>query len=422
MSKNPDNGKRILIVNAHSQANAGDFAIMLGQIRLLKKLFPGTRLTVTSRTPRLDRPSMAARGVEVIAPVFRAPSGFRGRWRGWAGTILSLLFPRQALTFLRHLRRADLVFACGGGYFYSTRRVPGFTFWQNYLPIRLAILQKKDIIFFPQSYGPLHSPLSRRLLAGLLASSFVRVVFAREQISLSILKGLLPVTDIRDKMQICPDMAFCYEPEPEFILPAPVFSDLPRPRLALALRDWSFPGQKTSAAKKRERENYLQGVIATCLALHAKYNASFIIFNQVQGPGAEEDDRRITRIVLGRLAAGIASTHLRYVETPIAASPAMILRLLQQVDVLLTSRMHAAIFAFLAGIPAVVIGYQHKSAGVLRSMGLEACSLPIEKTRKETLFPLCATVLQNRGAWQEKIRRAVSEATEAIEEKFAGLF
>ncbi|MFH2107293.1 MAG: polysaccharide pyruvyl transferase family protein [Chrysiogenia bacterium] len=413
---------RILIVNAHSQANAGDQAIVLGQLQLLEKMFPAANVTITSRTPELDRPLLAARGVKVIAPIFNAPTGFSGKWRVLEKVVFSLLFPRQAWIFLCRLRQSDFVMACGGGYFYSTRHLPGLTFWQNYLHIRLAIFFKKKIIFSPQSYGPLENPLSRRLLAGLLASDLIRVVFAREETSLAVLREILPAGIDDHKLQFCPDMAFNFSSELEHFLPTIDLSNLPRPRLALALRDWDFPGQKTRQARRQKRETYLQGVIASCQSLHREYGASFFIYSQAQGPSLAEDDRLISGYVHDRLGACIPCTHLRLVETPVGVSPALIIDMLRQADMLISSRMHAAILAFMAGIPAVMIGYQHKSAGVLRSMGLEACSLPIEKTREETLFPLCATVLQNRGAWQEKIRRAVSEATAAIEEKFAGFF
>lgn len=413
---------RVLIVNVHSRANAGDQAIVLGQLQLLKKICPAAVVTITSRTPELDRPLLAARGVIVIPPVFHSPSGFAEKWAGRWRVLLSLLFPRQALTYLRVLRRADLVMACGGGYFYSSTRVPGFTFWQNYLHLRLAVFFRKKIIFFPQSFGPLDNPLSRRLLAGLLASESVRAVFAREEISLAVLHDILPAGADRRKLQPCPDMAFNFSAEPgRFSAPVDL-SGLPRPRLALALRDWDFPGQKTVPAKRQKRQAYLQAVIDACQALHRKHGASFFIYSQAQGPSSAEDDRRIANDVHQRLRAVIPGTHLRLLETPVGASPSWIIGLLRQADMLITSRMHAAIFAFLAGIPVVLIGYQHKSPGILRSLDLQACALAIEEVRSETLLDLSEDILQNRKQRAEKIERAVSGIRGTIEAKFLAVF
>lgn len=414
---------RILIVNAHSQANAGDFAIAAGQLRLLRRVSPIARLTVTSRTPELDRPLWAAWGVTVISPIFHAPSGFSGGWRCWKKVILSLLFPRQALNFLRHLRQADLVMACGGGYFYSTGPVPGFTFWQNYLHIRLAVLFRKNIIFFPQSYGPLINRLSRRLIGRLFAANHVRAVFARETISLEFITNILPAGTDRGKLHLCPDMAFCYSPGPAPF--SPVFdriSALPRPRLALALRDWNFPRQKSRSARDWKREAYLQAVIATGESLHRTHHASFFIFSQAQGPSRSENDRRTSEYLHDQLRATVPSTHILLCETPVGTSPDTIIQWLQQADMLITSRMHAALFAFLAGIPAVVIGYQHKSLGILQTLGMEDCFISIKEMERESLLPLCETVLRNRKDWVKKVHESVAGVRESIELEFRNLF
>jgi colanic acid/amylovoran biosynthesis protein len=414
-------GPRILIVNGHSRVNAGDHAIVLGQLQLLAKLFPAAHLTVSTRTPRLDRQWLAGRGVTVIPPVFCAPAGSSGTWRPWGKMFLSLVFPAQAWTFLRHLRRADLVMACGGGYFYSTRRFPGFTFWQNFLSLRLAVLFGKEIVCFPQSYGPLSSRSSRRCLGRLLASARVRAVFAREAISLALVGDILPEDADRGKLRACPDMALYYSPGPEEPPPVPGVSGLPRPRVALALRDWDFPAQKSADARQLKRQEYIEGVLAACRALYRNEKASFFLFSQARGPSRVEDDRRFTHMVYRRLLEAIPSSHLLLVETPPEAAPAWIIGLLRQADMLVTSRMHAAIFSFLAGRPAVVIGYQHKSRGILDALGLGSCSLPIEEMRGDALPRLCTVVLNDREQWRGWIARALFGIRETIEAKFLGV-
>jgi colanic acid/amylovoran biosynthesis protein len=256
----------------------------------------------------------------------------------------------------------------------------------------------------------------------LLASDHVRGAFAREAISLAVLSNLLPEAADKNKLQFCPDMAFylSFQNEPSF--PAVDLGAMPRPCLVLALRDWGFPNRKTSAAKKLDRENYLQGVIATCLDLYKKYNASFLIFNQVQGPSLDEDDRLVSDYVHHDLRTAIPSTHLRSIEPVMGVSPSTIIHMLRQADMVVTSRMHSAIFSFLAGTPVVVIGYQHKSLGILQSLKLEDCLLPIEQTCKETLLPLCEKVLKNRDEWRERITRVIPGIRETIEAKFRMFF
>jgi polysaccharide pyruvyl transferase WcaK-like protein len=47
-----------------------------------------------------------------------------------------------------------------------------------------------------------------------------------------------------------------------------------------------------------------------------------------------------------------------------------------QVSVLITSRMHAAIFAMAVGVPSLVVGYEPKVAGVMKLLGLDDWVVP----------------------------------------------
>lgn len=418
----PERVSQVLIVNSHSQANAGDQAIVRAQLQLLKAHFPHARLVITSRTPGSDRPLLAALGTKVIAPLFHSPAGAATAWSAWGRTLLSFLFPLPALVFLRSLMGSGLVCACGGGYFYSNRRLPGFTFWQNYLPLRLAVLFRKKTVFFPQSFGPLDNRCSRRLLAGLLASRHVQAVFARERISLSIVNGILEGSGSTNRARFCPDMAFYCRPEAE---PLPAATDparLPRPRVALALRDWGFPGQKTRAGRRRKREEYIESVLDACQRLHREHGASFYLFSQAQGPSRAEDDRRMCRRIHSRLQAFVPPSHLEVFPTPVGASPAELIDRLRQVDLLVASRMHAAIFAFLAGIPAVLIGYQHKGEGVLGELGLASWLLPIEAVQADALLAACRDILLDLDASRKRVALAVRGSREAIEANFREVF
>jgi colanic acid/amylovoran biosynthesis protein len=403
---------RILIVNAHSTLNAGDWTIVLGQLRLLGELAPDADVAITSRTWRHDRPVWAAAGAAAIPPLFSAPTGSGGRWRPWAATLVSLLVPWQALAFLRRLRRADMVLACGGGYFYSQRGFPGLTFWQNYLHVRLAVALRKTVVFLPQSFGPFDNRSSRRLLAGLLASPQVAAVFVRDEVSRACLLDFAPAA--AGKIRSCPDMALYHEPGMVMPTGAFDFSDLPRPRLALALRDWDFPSAPDRRAKERMREGYLRAVSDACVALHRRQGASFCLFSQARGPSASEDDRPVARRLLQDLRRRIPDSHLRLADEAASASPAAIVALLRRADLVLTSRLHAAILAILAGTPAVTIGYHHKSLGVLRDLGLENNHVAIEAVRAETLERLCADLLHASREWRASAARGLDAARAKI--------
>ena len=64
---------RILILNSHSALNAGEGAIVLAEIGRVRSLWPACRITMTSRTPEIDRRIYADLDVEVISPLTPAP-------------------------------------------------------------------------------------------------------------------------------------------------------------------------------------------------------------------------------------------------------------------------------------------------------------------------------------------------------------
>jgi hypothetical protein len=86
---------KTIILNTDSLLNPGDAAIVLAQVRLLRKLRPGCTVALTSRTPDLDRSFFGPLGVEVHPALLPAPSLWRGpghklfgslscAWRAWA--------------------------------------------------------------------------------------------------------------------------------------------------------------------------------------------------------------------------------------------------------------------------------------------------------------------------------------------------
>jgi polysaccharide pyruvyl transferase WcaK-like protein len=58
--------------------------------------------------------------------------------------------------------------------------------------------------------------------------------------------------------------------------------------------------------------------------------------------------------------------------------------------------MHSNIFALVGHVPVVAIGYRLKTAGIMRMLGLERTTLPIEQTDAHTLTTLV------QAAWAER--------------------
>ncbi len=414
----------ILVLNTHSVLNSGDAAIVLGLVGLLRGQFREPRIAVTSRTPVADREFYRHLDIDVLPPLFVAPSAFDSRRRKLAGCTRSLLSLRSKRDIVREIRRADLVISSGGGYFFSARRhLPGPVFWQAFLQVRLAQRLGRPIVFAPQSFGPLASCLASRMLRSLLSHRGVRRVLVREESSLELVRGLLRDAPDAARVSLCPDLAFLLNGE-ERDGGARHGSSLPAPVLAVTARDWLFPERRGEGDRRAARRAYLQALRDVCLDFHRRRNGSILIFAQSRGPGRLEDDRAISAELGAALGGAIPASYLAQVDLPEDAPPAQLLATISRADLLLASRFHSAILAMIAGKPAIALGYQPKSLGMMKMLGLERFCLPMDGFQPAHVLPLIDELLAGRERFvAQRVRPAVaamrSEIAARARETFA---
>jgi len=363
----------VLVLNTHSLLNSGDAGIVFSQIRLLREFLPGAALSLTSRTPRLDEAVFEPLGVRVFPPLIPA----RGILRGGRGRS----------EFLAALRSSDLILASGGGYFWSNRRAfPGRIFWQNALPILWARRLRRPLLFMPQSFGPMFSRPAAGLLAGCLGGRSVVRIFAREKASMDYLEAVLRAGPNRDKTALCPDLAFALS---EGDQEAPAFDlNLPAPILAMTLRTWDFPEAAGPRDSARRAEEYFSAVVETARRFIRRRGGSVLVFPQVRGPWAFENDRAISRRFCEALSRTEDPSRVRFLDLPDTVHPGRIISLFRQVDAVISTRLHSAVFALLAGRIPAVIGYQPKSAGTMAMLGLASFCLDIGRLDPDRLFDL----------------------------------
>jgi colanic acid/amylovoran biosynthesis protein len=410
--------KKILILNTHSSLNAGDASIVLAQARFLRRFFGQVSIALTSRTPDLDRKAYAAEGLEVLGPLFSAPSvysGFRAKVRG---SLKGLVSPKARQELRRAAREADLIIASGGGYFWSSRRaIPGPMFMQNIMHLRLAARSGRPVVVFPQSFGPLFSPLQARTLRNTLEHGSIHAIFAREQSSAGYLHRLLWDKAARSKVQICPDMAFLLEPGPARVRPDPPAGKPSGPVLALTLRHWDFPGIRGGAARRAQRQRYLDEIEHFCEHIILDWKGSVRVFPQSRGPGRFEDDRSISLSFESKAGRSMPRADIRYVPGDDSAGLESALDVLSGADLVLATRLHSAILGFNRGLPALAIAYQPKTSATMKLLGLERFAFGIECFSAADLLAGAHAILSDPAGYRNRIRSAVARIRKDIEEK-----
>jgi colanic acid/amylovoran biosynthesis protein len=317
---------------------------------------------------------------------------------------------------LSSIRACDFAVSTGGGPFFSNRRsFPGLTFFQNILHVRLAQALGKPVVFFPQSFGPLRSPAARRSVLRLLEHPRTAGILVREPFSRAWLFSGLSA-GARGKVESCPDMAFRLDP-PRSDSDDPCLAGLPRPRLALTVRDWDYPEAATPAERRELKGCYLPAVRDAALEFVSRRGGGAAVVAHTRGPGDFENDRIISRRLWGLLKRSLPAERLRLVDLPDDTPPERFLELYASADVVLATRMHSAIFALLAGTAAVSVHYQPKGPGVMSMLGLEEYSLPISRPDPAALAGALGSALDAMPGLRTRLSDRIAGFRADIEDK-----
>jgi colanic acid/amylovoran biosynthesis protein len=412
---------RILILNTCSTLNRGDAAIVLGQIRLLQEYCPDAHIAITSRTPALDQAFYGPMGVEVLSPLTPALSLYKGLKRKLVGGARALASWGDKRRLIQALQRSDLVLSCGGGYFYSYRRIlPGTTFGQNVIHVYLAAFLDKPLVFLPQSFGPFGSSLAQRGVSRLLERQNVLKVFAREEVSHRLLHRMLSKNH-HSKIALCPDMALYLDGNigQSTLKGEPL--DLRQPILAINVREWAFPEAGHLISRRLKREEYLNALTDVARFFIQRYRGSVVVVPQALGPDPSEDDRGICREFCQRVRDCIAESWEVQFREPDTSSLTGFMELLSQVTILIGTRLHSCILALLAGTPAISIGYQYKSQGTLDVLGLGRFNTDINGLSSDWLLAQLEEIMNQRCEIQAEIRQSLSLARTQIDEQVGRL-
>ena len=408
----------ILIINTHSALNSGDSGILLAQIDFLQKHFKKVDISLVSRTPAIDRRFYRNRVTDIFPPLVPAPSIFEGKQAQIFKSLKCLFSIKNKIRLLRKIKKCDLIISSGGGYFWTNRKwIPGPMFFQNYIHVRIALLLKRPVLFFPQSIGPFYNRMASNMMSGLLSHKKTIKIFAREMISYGWAKKLMNKPERLKKIDLCPDMALLLENKPLRKSPGPAQGEK-RPIIALTLRKWAFPGLGKKQ-KKDYHKKYLAELEKFCHDYHYSEGAAFVIFPQSRGPGNFENDQMISKTFFSRLKKIIPVSHIFYHDLPDATSPFTIIDLLSRSDVALTTRLHSALFALIAGTPAVSFAYQHKSEGIMKELGFEDLCLDIEKIDSGKIKSMVSFILQNKDKTRMMTNRRLMEMRRMINDRLA---
>ena len=218
----------------------------------------------------------------------------------------------------------------------------------------------------------------------------------------------------RKKIAFCPDIAFNFNPDNGCETSQPDLN-LPKPVIAVTVRHWDFPDITDADKKKKAQQDYIASLIDTCETLFNAWRCSILIFPQTRGPGIFEDDTDISKEVFETLKHIIPAKNLLFIDLSVTASPLHVIQMLSRVDLVITTRFHAAIFALSKGVPVISITYQPKSLGIMAHMDLDQFCVGISEIDPDRIRNLVERILNQYSYYQHTIQKNITNIRRIID-------
>jgi colanic acid/amylovoran biosynthesis protein len=389
--------------------NTGDAAILIATVDILRAV-SGSKLDVTVFDPQASAARRYYSDFDFRAGFFDQIVAWTGaRWR--KGGILILLaaaatwrsplrwlfaqiLPPAIVASLERFAAADLVISGGGTYL-----MPHYRIFPKILDLLVAVALRRPFILFTQSLGPFPPRRRNWLLRYVLRQA--RVILVRDARSR---RHLIDLGISAERVALCADAAFALAPPPQ---PAGSTARATREgplRVAISVRDWPHFSKGTSDGMAA----YHAAIAALVQRLVEGHGAEVTFLSTCQGIREYwTDDSRVAETVAALLPAEIR----RHVQVDHEFhTPQTLLSLYADFDLVVATRMHAAILALCAGVPVLPVAYEFKTAELFATLGLGDYVQSIESLTGEQLCRTADRMLTERLALRAALPARVARA------------
>ncbi|MFA7169672.1 MAG: polysaccharide pyruvyl transferase family protein [Candidatus Paceibacterota bacterium] len=400
---------KIVITNAYARKSGGDMAILSSLIFELRRVFKNPDIIVAT----IDDP---AKMCEALLNVKCMSSLITSAWgekttrinklftllRSHLSAILwslvyrytkkqvDWLLKKNEKEEMHQLAEADLVIGVGGGYI---REGPGIMkIIDLVLVLRmlsLSLFLGKKTFLYSQSIGPFSNRAQEKFAACVLKR--MQLIVTRESVSRRLLKKM----GVSDKIVLeSTDAAFLIRNQNCSLQPLPaevvnIKKDYVGPLVGVTAREWL----SADSQEKFEKE------FARALdEISEKYDAHILFIPQTTFPQKDDDDRIVQKRIFENMQQKNRATCMEgsyeYQE---------LLSIYDNLDFLIGTRFHSAIFTLIAKVPTLVIAYEHKAVGIMEDLGLAAWVLDIREVNAPLLVDSFARLCEQREEYLNQL-------------------
>jgi polysaccharide pyruvyl transferase WcaK-like protein len=293
---------------------------------------------------------------------------------------------------LNRLKDCDLVVSCSDENFKESASLfsPNLFWilaWWSMLfsrtwDVLIAKFLGKKVVLFPNSIGPFRTFIGRFLAK--LALNNCDYVLVREPISFEIVNSLR----IRSKKILTSDTSL--------LLPLvnSEVSDLPKPVVGVCL------GIYSNILSEKEISRHILAYAKAIDKAIGKYDFS-VVFLPHYISGFRYDDFEISQLIICKLKNKntVKCVNVHTVDE--------FKSLLGQMDMVISSKMHPAIYATSQYVPTLCIAYDQKQIGYFNRLGLDECVISVREISYEKVLLKIGYVWNKREAIRSSLKRSI---------------
>lgn len=251
--------------------------------------------------------------------------------------------------------------------------------------IMVAKSFRKPIMLFPNSVGPFKTWFGRFLAKFCLNNCSCLLI--RDPISYRIVDSL----GIRTNRILTYDTALQFSAARREVL-----SDIPRPLMGVS------PGIYSHSLSKEKVRNYISSHAAALDAAIEKYGFH-VVFLPHYISGFRHDDLEVCKFILSEMKS---KDQAKIVSLSTADEFKVFL---DQMDMIISSKMHPAVLGASGGVPILCIAYDHKQTSFFERLGMIDCTIDIRNVSGDVLLSRIDYVWNNRGKLRALLEDRIPE-------------
>ncbi len=331
------------------------------------------RLGISRKSIRYKIFSLYALFLMFVQTALLAISAFLVRLR------LPALYKRSVLN---RMANSDVIVSCSDENFKETASMLplnlywAITWWtmlfERMMEVSVASYLGKPLVMFPNSVGPFKTRLG--LLMSKLALNNFDSIIVRDSVSFNLLKKLRVVP----KMVLTSDAALLFSADPK--VPVQKFSS---PSIGVSI------GVYNQSLSEEDFQSFMAENAAALDRIVDLYDFDVCFFPHFI-TGFENDDFEVSKIVLGMMKNRDRARVFKI------DSLDEFKLCLEQMELLISSKMHPMVLATSGYVPTVCIAYDHKQTGFLKDLGLTEYLIPLKDVASEVIVSKVGKVIENR--------------------------